>query len=250
MREGQTTIIVPIGGDRAERPAHDPRQAQPPRRAPGREDRVVAGQRAGGAGHRLRPGRRHRPAHCAHAVSPARSPFRRRRSCSVLESAARSFRRHGFRDIVFLGDHGGYQQDLRRAADRLNRAWARTPVRAHAIPEYYDVVATATPKLLRKRGFADAEIGSHAGLADTSLMLALDPGMVRSDRLGSAPPPAARRRRLRRSSPGERRSGAARRRRHRRANGQRHSPGRRPAAERSAAPSVIRHSTHSLQERT
>src|SRR5664279_759139 len=31
----------------------------------------------------------------------------------VLESAARSFKLHGFRDVVFLGDHGGYQKDLR-----------------------------------------------------------------------------------------------------------------------------------------
>jgi creatinine amidohydrolase/Fe(II)-dependent formamide hydrolase-like protein len=90
---------------------------------------------------------------------------------------------------VFLGDHGGYQQDLRRAADRLNRAWSREPSRAHAIPEYYAVVATAYPELLRKRGFAEAEIGSHAGLADTSLMLALDPAFVRTDKLTLGPPP-------------------------------------------------------------
>ena len=30
----------------------------------------------------------------------------------VIESAARSFRLHGFRDIVLLGDHGGYQKSL------------------------------------------------------------------------------------------------------------------------------------------
>src|SRR5664279_1887204 len=44
----------------------------------------------------------------------------------VLESAARSFKHHGFRDIVFLGDHGGYQKDLRAVADRLNKEWAAT----------------------------------------------------------------------------------------------------------------------------
>ena len=56
---------------------------------------------------------------------------------TTLEYAARSFRLHGFRDIVFLGDHGGYQKDLKAVADRLNREWAATPVRVHAVEEYY-----------------------------------------------------------------------------------------------------------------
>ena len=55
---------------------------------------------------------------------------------ATLESAGRSFRLHGFRDIVLLGDHGGYQKDLRVVADRLNREWRGTGVRAHAIVEY------------------------------------------------------------------------------------------------------------------
>lgn len=39
--------------------------------------------------------------------------------------------------------------------------------------------------MLRKRGFRDDEIGTHAGLADTSLQLAVVPQMVRQDRLHS-----------------------------------------------------------------
>jgi creatinine amidohydrolase/Fe(II)-dependent formamide hydrolase-like protein len=105
----------------------------------------------------------------------------------VLEAAARSFQLHGFRDIVFLGDHGGYQKDLQIAADRLNRTWAATPVRAHAIPEYYRVAAIAYPQALRSRGYRDDEIGSHAGLADTSLALAIDPRLVRAERMQAAP---------------------------------------------------------------
>ena len=54
----------------------------------------------------------------------------------VLESAGRSFKLHGFRDIVFIGDHGGYQKSLTAVAQRLNREWAATPARAHAILEY------------------------------------------------------------------------------------------------------------------
>jgi creatinine amidohydrolase len=103
----------------------------------------------------------------------------------TLESAARSFKLHGFRDIVFLGDHGGYQKDETAVADRLNREWAKTPVRAHAVIEYYEVTQTDYVKALEARGYRDEEIGTHAGLADTSLLLAIDPSLVRTDLLQS-----------------------------------------------------------------
>src|SRR3569833_463726 len=55
---------------------------------------------------------------------------------SLLEGAARSFQRHGFRDIVLLGDHGGYRKDLARVAAKLTREWARSPARVH-VPSGY-----------------------------------------------------------------------------------------------------------------
>ena len=109
---------------------------------------------------------------------------------STLESAGRSFRLHGFRDVVFIGDHGGYQKELRVVAGRLNREWRATAVRAHAIVEYYRAAEVAWPAALRERGYRDAEIGTHAGLADTSLALAVDPRLVRSDKLRADAKPA------------------------------------------------------------
>jgi creatinine amidohydrolase len=110
---------------------------------------------------------------------------------STLEFAARSFRQHGFRDIVLLGDHGGYQKNMARVADKLNREWAATPVRVHALATYYRVVETEYPQALKRQGFRDAEIGTHAGLADTSLALAVDAALVRSDLLQASKPGAA-----------------------------------------------------------
>ena len=101
----------------------------------------------------------------------------------VLEYAARSFKLHGFRDIVFLGDHGGTQAGQRAVAARLNREWTRAPVRVHAIEEYYRAADVEFPRLLGERGYRKGELGLHAGLADTSLMLAVDPRMVRPGRL-------------------------------------------------------------------
>ena len=42
--------------------------------------------------------------------------------------------------------------------------------------------------MLRERGFRDDEIGTHAALADTSLMLAIDPGAVRTELLKQPTP--------------------------------------------------------------
>ena len=101
----------------------------------------------------------------------------------ILESTARSFKHAGFRDIVFLGDHGGYQRAEQAVAARLDREWSATAVRAHAIEEYYRASEAEFPQLLKSKGYREDEVGTHAGLADTSLMLAVDPTMVRTNRL-------------------------------------------------------------------
>ena len=104
----------------------------------------------------------------------------------VVEYAARSLRLHGFQDVVFLGDHGSTQAGQSRVAARLNREWAATGVRVHAIEDYYRASTSGFGRLLVTRGFRPDEAGGHASLADTSLTLALDPRLVRMDRLRSA----------------------------------------------------------------
>ena len=103
---------------------------------------------------------------------------------AVLEATARSFRQHGFRDVVFLGDHGGYQVSEEKVAAKLNREWAAQPAfRVHALLDYYRTGQTVYVDALKARGFSLAEIGTHAGLADTSLALAVDANLVRMDLL-------------------------------------------------------------------
>jgi creatinine amidohydrolase/Fe(II)-dependent formamide hydrolase-like protein len=100
----------------------------------------------------------------------------------VVEYAARSLKAHGFRHIVLLGDHGSTQSGQSAVATRLNREWASAPVRVHAVGEYYRASQDEFRQLLKARGYRDDELGSHASLADTSLMLAVDPRLVRMDR--------------------------------------------------------------------
>ena len=111
---------------------------------------------------------------------------------AVLEATARSFRQHGFKEVVFLGDHGGYQANEQHVADRLNREWARHPgCRVLALTDYYRVTQGAYVDALKSRGLSTEEIGIHAGAADTSLSLALDPAFVRGEMLGSGTKPRA-----------------------------------------------------------
>ena len=103
----------------------------------------------------------------------------------ILEYAARSFKLHGFKDIVFLGDHGGYQANERNVANKLNREWEASNVRAHAVTQYYDATQNEFVQILKGQGFTLSEIGTHAGLNDTSLMLATDPNLVRENWLST-----------------------------------------------------------------
>lgn len=100
---------------------------------------------------------------------------------SMLEGAARSLRRHGFRHVVLLGDHGGYQASLQRVADQVNRDRGGPPS-VIALREYY-AAAQAFDAVLAARGYTSEEIGRHAGLADTALAWAVDASLVRPQAL-------------------------------------------------------------------
>jgi len=182
VRSGKTTVIVPIGGT----------EQNGPHMALGKHNRrarLLSERIARALGNALvAPVIAYVP---EGGVNPPTEHMRFAGTITVpddvfeklLESAAQSFKLAGFRDIVFLGDHGGYQRDEKAVADRLDREWAATDVRAHAIEEYYRASAAEFARLLKSEGYREHEIGTHAGLADTSLMLALDPSLVRANRL-------------------------------------------------------------------
>ena len=102
----------------------------------------------------------------------------------VLEFAARSFSVHGFVDIAFIGDSGGNQAGAKAVADALNKEWASTPVRVHAVEAYY--TAHGFADWLRQQGETTDDIGTHASISDTSYLMALYPEGVRRDKLAAA----------------------------------------------------------------
>ncbi len=183
---GRTTVIVPVGGT----------EQSGPHMALGKHNvraHVLAGRIAVQLGNALvAPVVAYVPegpvdATSGHMKYPGTISVPSDAFKAVLEGAARSLRRAGFRDVVLIGDHGGYQSELAAVAARLNREWAATPVRAHFIADYYRAGVEPYAQALREHSLTDAQIGLHAGAADTSLMLAVDPRLVRADRLAAAP---------------------------------------------------------------
>ena len=187
IRSGKTTIIVPIGGT----------EQNGPHMALGKHNlrvRSLSEKIARSLGNALvapviayvPEGNLDPPT--AHMRFPGTITIPEEAFDKTLEYAARSFKLAGFHNIVFLGDHGGYQKDEKRVADRLDKEWAAQPVSVLAVGEYYRASESEFGQLLRSKGYPEQEVGLHAGLADTSLMLAIDPRLVRIDRLQSGEP--------------------------------------------------------------
>lgn len=110
---------------------------------------------------------------------------------AVVTGAAESLRVQGFETIVVLGDHGGYQNLLTQVARKLNQTWARhghNKARVVFVRDYYQVIPTRYADILRQKGYGQS-VGKHADLSDTSLMLAVDPSLVRQEALRHAEKP-------------------------------------------------------------
>ena len=185
LREGKTTIIIPVGGT----------EQSGPHMALGKHNlraKILAGKIAVELGDALvapvvayvpegniTPPTEHM--RFAGTISIPEPAFK-----AMLAGAAQSFRQHGFKHIVLFGDHGGYQSSLKAVAASLNREWANTSSRIYFIADYYQATQTTYLQALKDRGLSAAQIGSHAGAADTSLLMALDTNMVKPDQFAKA----------------------------------------------------------------
>jgi creatinine amidohydrolase len=56
---------------------------------------------------------------------------------ALLTDICRSYKAHGFVDIILLGDSGGNQPGMERVAAALNRRWSGEKTRVHFLREYY-----------------------------------------------------------------------------------------------------------------
>jgi creatinine amidohydrolase len=96
---------------------------------------------------------------------------------ALVEGVVRSVLRHGFRRIVLLNAHGGNENALRSVVDDLMPKLGVPIVQL----TYWYAAAVAIAKILETQGGLQ-----HACEAETSMMMAVRPDLVASDRLQPA----------------------------------------------------------------
>jgi creatinine amidohydrolase/Fe(II)-dependent formamide hydrolase-like protein len=96
----------------------------------------------------------------------------------LLTDICASFRAHGFREIVLIGDSGGNQKGMKVVAADLNKAWAGGKTRVHFIPEYYN--HDAVDKWLAGQGIKEVPEGYHDSFNITATLAAVDPSLIRA----------------------------------------------------------------------
>ena len=124
-----------------------------------------------------------------HMAKPGSITLPEDRFVELLVHAARSLKNGGFTQIIYIGDSGGNQRGMQKAAEQLNAEWGGS-ARALFIGDYYTKAGEDMRVMLRGRGYTDEDIGSHAGMLDTSELLYVNPKLVRTERFarnGGAP---------------------------------------------------------------
>ncbi|WP_413719239.1 creatininase family protein [Silicimonas sp. MF1-12-2] len=104
---------------------------------------------------------------------------------SLLEHTARSLETHGFRRIIFIGDSGGNQAAQEQVAAALSREWSGRGVNVLQIGAYYS--SNRQRAALEADGFNFDQIGEHAGIRDTSELMAVHPEGVRDHPVDTRP---------------------------------------------------------------
>ena len=185
LRAGKTTVIIPIGGTEQSGPHMDIGKHNT-------RAHILSGRIAALLGNalvapvlaytpegKIDPPTQHMG--FAGTISVPDDAFK-----GILLGAARSFKKHGFTDIVLLGDHGGYQSLLAAVAKQYNQEAGHAPARMLHIAAYYRATQDTYVAALKAKGLSTQEIGTHAGSADTSLLMALAPSMVHPELFAEA----------------------------------------------------------------
>ena len=113
---------------------------------------------------------------------------------ALLTDICRSYKAHGFTDIILLGDSGGNQAGMRNVATALNAKWAAETARVHFLPEYYDqdrwsydyLKTLGITQINKTPGQpADARTDTRNGMHDDiyyeSQIAVMDPKLIRAE---------------------------------------------------------------------
>jgi creatinine amidohydrolase len=101
----------------------------------------------------------------------------------TLEGIARSLKAGGFKMICFIADHGASIAPQNEVAARLGKEWASEGIKVISVEDYYTAAGDAQTRLLESQGETSSSIGQHAGITDTSELMAVHPAGVDLSRL-------------------------------------------------------------------
>lgn len=99
---------------------------------------------------------------------------------SIVRDYVDSLVRDGFRKIVFLPSHGGNFAPVAQAIAEAKKAYAGIDVTGYT--DLFGLMGCLN-RASAEFGISEEEAGAHAGESETSLMMALEPALVRQDRL-------------------------------------------------------------------
>jgi len=106
------------------------------------------------------------------SISLTEDTFRR-----LLTDICASFRTHGFKNILLIGDSGGNQDGMKQVAADLSAKWADGRTRVRFIPEYYDYDRVS--QWLKDQGIQEVSEGLHDDFTMEAQMMFVDPTTVR-----------------------------------------------------------------------
>jgi len=87
---------------------------------------------------------------------------------AMIDSLARS----GFKDVFLMGDHGGGQQQIKEAADEMDKKWSPKGVHVYYVSDFYNKTHDDVDMYLYEHKLP---IAGHGAMMETSEMLYLEP---------------------------------------------------------------------------
>jgi creatinine amidohydrolase/Fe(II)-dependent formamide hydrolase-like protein len=94
---------------------------------------------------------------------------------ALLTDICASYKTHGFKRLILIGDSGGNQAGMKSVAEKLNATWKGAP-RVIFVPEYYTLDLAAWVK---QQGINQVPEGLHDDFAMSAQLLAVDPRTIR-----------------------------------------------------------------------
>lgn len=85
-----------------------------------------------------------------------------------IDSLARS----GFKDIYLMGDHGGGQNEMKEAAEEMDKKWSAKGTRVYYVSDFYNKTHDDVDMYLYAHKLP---IAGHGAMLETSIMLYLEP---------------------------------------------------------------------------